>query len=124
MSKTILLVEDSTSTRDLYQEILQEAGFTVASAIDGKEAISEVKKGIYDAVLLDIMMPVANGVSFLKNLKMVDLINKPVVILLTNLAHEQVIQEALHLGAHSYLLKSEITPSYLVAYLEKVLQSS
>ncbi len=120
-NKHILVVDDSVDTRDLYQEVLQDAGFDVNTVIDGQEALLEVKKDIYDLILLDIMMPVFNGVEFLKQLKTVVITKPPCIVLLTNLAHEQVIHEALLLGAHSYLIKSELTPLSLVEHVKDVL---
>jgi CheY-like chemotaxis protein len=119
--KHILVVEDYPYTRELYEEVLTEHGYAVTCASDGREAMSVVKKGVYDLVLLDMMMPIVNGVGFLKYLKSLDIAKKPHVILLTNLAHEQVINEALALGAHSYFIKSELNPDELLSHISKVL---
>lgn len=121
--KKILIVEDDGYIRDVYQEILQETGFEVAIAIDGQEGFVKASEGGYDLILLDMMMPKFNGLEFLKALK-----DKPpkkpngMVVLLTNLAHDTVIQEALKAGAKSFLIKSDLTPDQLVEKVKSFLE--
>jgi len=57
----VLLVEDNEINQQVAMEILQEAGLTVEVADNGQEAVEAVKKNKYDAVLMDIQMPVMNG---------------------------------------------------------------
>ena len=57
----VLLVEDNEINQQVALEILQEAGLTVEVAGNGREAVEAVKKNKYDAVLMDIQMPVMNG---------------------------------------------------------------
>jgi CheY-like chemotaxis protein len=57
----ILLVEDNEINQKLAQEILEEAGFVVTIANDGREAVSVVREKEFDAVLMDIQMPVMDG---------------------------------------------------------------
>jgi len=123
MDKFILLVEDYQETRELYAQVLGEAGFSVTQVSDGKEALEEVKKGIYSLVLLDIMMPIVNGVQFLKQLKKIGLAHTPRVVLLTNLANEQVINEAMKEGAYSYLIKSDLTPEEFTRRVRTILET-
>lgn len=120
---TVLLAEDYLETRELYAGVLREAGYKVITVSDGQEALDEVKKDVYALVLLDIMMPVLNGVQFLRNLKTIQLNHPPKVVLLTNLANEQVIKEAMKEGAFSYLIKSDLTPAEFIARVREFLDS-
>ena len=119
----ILLAEDYLETRELYAQVLRDAGYNVVTVTDGEEALIEVKKDLYSLVLLDIMMPIVNGIQFLRNLKTVPLAHPPRVVLLTNLANEGVIQEAMHEGAYSYLIKSDLTPEEFVSRVRIFLDS-
>lgn len=116
----ILIIEDDTYTRELYEEVLKEAGFTTESAVDGEEGLVKAQEGGYSLVLLDIVLPKRDGIEVLKGLK-----EKPPkakngpIVLLTNLAHDPVIKEGMSLGAKAYLIKSDLNPDELV---EKVKQ--
>ena len=113
--KRILVIEDDTYTRELYEEVLKEANFEVVTALDGEEGLAKAKEGGYDLILLDIMMPKLDGLEVLRSLKE----NKPEkkngpIIVLTNLAHDPVIREAINLGATSYLIKTDLNPDQLI----------
>jgi CheY-like chemotaxis protein len=65
MSKSILVVEDDTSIRELIVELLESEGYSVASAINGLEGIKHLEaKGNPDLILIDLMMPVMDGYTF------------------------------------------------------------
>ena len=73
--KRILLAEDLELNREIATVILEEAGFTVESAKDGKEAYEMVKNskpGWYDLILMDIQMPVMNGYDSTKAIRKLD----------------------------------------------------
>ena len=62
--KRVLLVEDNELNREICQELLEMAGFTVDTAEDGKVAVDKVREapaGTYDVILMDIQMPVMDG---------------------------------------------------------------
>ncbi|MDF2693010.1 MAG: two-component response regulator [Labilithrix sp.] len=61
---TILAVEDDDDLRDLLSYVLEEQGYSVATAENGLEALSIVRKGMPDLILLDIRMPVMSGAEF------------------------------------------------------------
>lgn len=122
MSKKILLIEDDEFVRDIYQETLQDASYTVETAKDGEEGITKAQAGGYSLILLDMMMPKLNGLEVLKHLKE----NPPktpndAIVLLTNLAQDPVIQEGLHLGAKAYLIKSDMNPDEFLTQVKKYL---
>lgn len=64
MSK-ILIVEDEQHQRELYSMELQDAGYEVDQAVNGKEAVEKVKTNKYDLVILDIRMPEMDGIEAL-----------------------------------------------------------
>jgi DNA-binding response OmpR family regulator len=72
MSKTILVVEDDQTIRELYTEILESEGYLVISAENGREAMKLIGStpGFFPSLILtDLMMPVMDGLQFVQELK-------------------------------------------------------
>ena len=122
MGKRIIIIDDDLYLREIYQEILKNAGYDVDTAIDGEEGIGKLKQGGYDLILLDMMMPKIDGLGILTQLSQIQPPpkNGP-IILLTNLDHEPVTKEALQKGAVAYLIKADITPDQLLSEVKKFL---
>ncbi|OGH19990.1 MAG: hypothetical protein A3D74_03790 [Candidatus Levybacteria bacterium RIFCSPHIGHO2_02_FULL_37_13] len=123
MAKKILLIEDNPYIIELYTEVLQNAGFEVDNAEDGVSGVEKVKKGGYDLVLLDMVMPKAGGLDVIKAISQ----NPPKekngpIILLTNLTKDAMVQQALNKGASSYIVKTDITPGQLIDNVKKFLK--
>ena len=121
--KRILVVEDDLFLRELYTDILSGEGYKVDSAPDGKVALEKMKIGGYDLVLMDIIMPVMDGITAMKQMQTITpQAPNRCVVFLTNLDKDEEIKVALQLGS-GYLIKSQITPGSLVdeikIYLDK-----
>lgn len=122
--KKLLVVEDDDFLREIYVEILEEAGFEVDQAIDGDEAFQKISQGGWDLILLDIVLPKLDGLDIMKKVK-AEVKEKPgkSIVFLTNLDSDTQIKEALSLG-DGYLIKSQLTPDNLLkevnVYLNKV----
>lgn len=121
----ILVIEDDQYLRDVYQEVLTEAGYDITASVDGEEGLVKIKEGGYSLILLDMMMPKLDGLGVLEALKQ----NSPKaangpIILLTNLAHDPVITKALSLGAKDYLIKSDLNPDQLVVKIRELLEAA
>ena len=69
MPPRVLVVDDGTLIRLYYRETLEAAGFEVAEAINGIEALEKVLSERFDLVIVDINMPKMDGVSFLRALR-------------------------------------------------------
>ncbi len=122
MSKKILLVDDDLYIRELYDEILKEEGFDVETTADGKSGLDMILANSYDLILLDIMLPKLDGIGIIAKLKEAkSSISLKSIVFLTNLAHDPVVTEALNLGVHSCLIKSDITPEDLVKHVKQAL---
>ena len=115
MSNKILIIDDDEYTTDIYQEVLQGEGYTVEVARNGELGLLMIEKGTYDLILLDIMMPKMDGIMVLRVIK--ERMPKSSVIVVSNLDHGPIREEAKKLGAVDYLLKANYTPGQL---LEKV----
>ncbi len=101
---SILLVDDEPHIRKFVLLILKQLGApNVVEATNGEEAIVAYQRQKPDLVLLDISMPLMNGLETLKKLKAFD--PECVVIMLTSIVNRQSIDEALALGAANYIRK-------------------
>lgn len=120
--KHILIIEDDVYIRDLYAQVLSEAGYTIETAVDGEEGLVKAAAGGYDLILLDVMMPKLDGLGVLQGLqKSPPRTENGPIILLTNLAQNEVVQEALKTGAKDFLIKSELDPKEFLAKVESYL---
>ena len=101
---SILLVDDEAHIRKYVALILKQLGATkIVEATNGEEAITIFQQLKPDLVLLDISMPLMNGLETLKKLKAID--PESTVIMLTSMVNRQSIDEALALGAANYIRK-------------------
>lgn len=121
--KKILIVEDEKYLRELYVEMLEEEGYSVDSKADGKDGYVAIKKGGYDLVLLDVMLPGIDGLEILKRIKdsPSEKPNKNIV-LLTNLSMDLSISRGIALGIQGYLIKSDLTPGEFVEKVREYLK--
>ncbi|MEK7499262.1 MAG: response regulator, partial [Patescibacteria group bacterium] len=69
MAKKVLIVDDDAYLRDLYEEVLKEAGYEITTAVDGEEGAGKLQAGGFDLTLLDVMMPKLDGLGVLKELQ-------------------------------------------------------
>ena len=120
MTDTILLADDDIELSGLLKEYLQQEGFDVRLAHDGEQALQAARKPGLDAMVLDIMMPLRNGIDVLKALRKDS--DLPVVMLTARGDDlDRII--GLELGADDYLPKP-CNPRELVARLRAVLRRS
>jgi len=109
---TILLVDDEPHIRKFVALILRQLGApTLIEASNGEEALALYERERPDLVLLDVSMPVMDGLETLKRLKQLD--PDCVVVMLTSIVNRQAIDEALALGAANYIRKD--TPKEEIA---------
>ena len=79
----ILVVDDSPGIVDVVTQVLQEEGYRVRTAANGKEALAHVSERIPDVILLDLMMPIMDGWEFAARLKQLPNGNRPRIVLLS-----------------------------------------
>lgn len=112
--KSILLVDDDLTLREMYSERLKAEGFTVETAKDGEEALQKAADIRPNIVLLDIMMPKINGLDVLKRLKSQAETKDVPVIVLTALIQDREKMESITRGADDYIVKSEMMPGEVI----------
>jgi DNA-binding response OmpR family regulator len=99
----ILLVEDDPSLGPLLQEYLDAKGFETKLADDGKKGADTFFKGSFDLLLLDVMMPVKDGITLAKEIRVTDK-NIPIIFLTAKSMKEDTI-EGFSAGADDYITK-------------------
>lgn len=108
--KRLLLVEDNELNREIAEVILGEAGFSIETAPDGTDAVSMIEKsteGYYDAVLMDVQMPVMNGYEATKAIRAMhrkDVKTLPIIAMTAN-AMEDDKEAALKSGMNAHIAK-------------------
>lgn len=103
MNKKILVVEDEKDLARAITAILEFSKYYVTNAYNGKEALDEVKKQKFDVILMDIMMPIMDGITALKEIRKIG-INTPVIMLTAKSQIDDKV-EGLDSGANDYLTK-------------------
>jgi CheY-like chemotaxis protein len=68
--QTILVVDDEADLRHMLTHWLKQSGFLVTTAENGKEAVESVEKGMPDLILMDLMMPIMNGIEATKQIRL------------------------------------------------------
>ncbi len=114
----ILIVDDQAKMRNLIKEYLKIEGFDYDEADNGETALEYLRIKKYDAVLLDVMMPIRDGWSVLKELRKTSSIP---VIMLTAKGEEYDKLYGFELGADDYLVKP-FSPKELMARLKVILK--
>ncbi|MEQ8833999.1 MAG: response regulator transcription factor [Miltoncostaeaceae bacterium] len=114
----ILVVDDERSIRRLLRLYLSDAGFTVAEAADGRQALEQVRAGGIDLILLDLMLPEVDGLEVLASVRAGTALP---VIMITARGDEVDRVKGLETGADDYVSKP-FSPAEVVARVRAVLR--
>lgn len=124
MGAKILVVEDELELSEAYELILSGAGYTVAIAHDGYDALTVLNSFEPDIILLDLRMPRLNGIEFLEQYKIKKIHPNTKIIVFSNLDSEKDIDEAYELGADRYILKAWASPKELLKLVQDTLEET
>lgn len=113
-NKKVMLVEDDTVLAEMYEIRLKAEDFEVLHVENGKRALEEISHFKPDLVLLDIMMPVMNGIEVLKYLRHQKETSKLPIFLLTALSQARDRAVGMEAGADGFIVKSESMPKEVV----------
>jgi two-component system KDP operon response regulator KdpE len=116
--RRVLVVDDEPDLRDAVRVYLEMHGYSVLQAADGQEAVEKVRTTLPDLVVLDVMMPVMDGITALQQLRTLSAVP---VIMLTVKGDEDDKVRALRLGADDYVTKP-FSQRELLARIESVLR--
>lgn len=114
----VLVIEDNKTLNHAYKLILQKEGFNVRVAYNGQEGLELAQLTEPSLILLDMLMPVMDGIGFLEHFKPEDHPDTTILIL-SNLNEDTEVRKALQLGAHKYILKASTSPQELIAHVRQ-----
>jgi len=121
MAIRVLVVDDLPFMRSLVRDILTDAGMVVAAeAEDGRQGLRAYLATEPDIVLLDIAMPVMDGLTTLKKLRMLD--RQARVVMCSALGEQEMIVRAIQLGARDFVVKP-FRPERVVSAVAKVIEA-
>ena len=121
---TILIVEDEAELREILATTLEDSGFQILQAADGREGLATALEKHPDLILLDLLMPVMNGMEALRGIRQDAWGKKVPVMILTNLSadDETIIEEMVEQKPVCYIIKSTWEMQNIVAKIKEVLK--
>lgn len=120
MEKTILIVDDSESIREVVSFTLENAGFKVKTGVDGKDGLKHLNGEKLDLIITDLHMPVMNGIEFIKMVRNSPEYKMIPILFLTTESQIEKKLEAKEAGATGWIIKPFV-PAKLIAAVHKVL---
>jgi two-component system chemotaxis response regulator CheY len=120
MSKTVMIVDDSASLRQVVGIALRGAGYEVIEACDGRDAISKLAGQKVHLIISDVNMPNMDGITFVKNVKQMPNYKFTPVIMLTTESEDGKKQEGQAAGAKAWVVKP-FQPAQLLAAASKLI---
>ena len=120
MAKTILIVDDSASIRQVVGMTLKTAGYDVLEGVDGKDALTQLDGRKVHLIISDVNMPNMDGITFLKNVKQLAAYKFTPVIMLTTEAGEGKKAEGQAAGAKAWVVKP-FQPAQMLAAVAKLI---
>ena len=119
MSKTIMIVDDSSSMRMVVGIALKGAGYTVLEGRDGQDALSKLTGQKVHLIISDVNMPVMDGISFVKAVKQLPAYKFTPIIMLTTESEESKKREGQAAGAKAWVVKP-FKPEQLLGAVQKL----
>lgn len=118
----VLLVDDDEDILSIFSTALTKEGFETVSATTGQDGLNKAKEEKPDLILLDQVLPDISGNDILKTLKQQDETKAIPVILLSNFSQEDLVKNAIDLGALDYVFKYQVEPKEVVAKVKQALK--
>ncbi len=122
MNKKILIIEDDLPLLNVLDEKISGSGIEVLRSTNGKEGLESAIRNHPDLILLDIVMPIMDGMMVLEKLRDDKWGKTAKVILLTNLLDTEKVIESRSKGVRDYLLKADYTLDDIVKMVKRRLK--
>ncbi|MBF0565681.1 MAG: response regulator [Nitrospirae bacterium] len=120
MAKTIMVIDDSATIREVVKTTLHKSGYDVIEAQDGKDAINKLKGQKVHLMICDVNMPNMDGITFVKAVKQMPNYKFTPIIMLTTESQETKKQEGKEAGAKAWVVKP-FKPETMIAAIEKLI---
>ncbi len=121
MDKTILIVDDSESIREVVIFTLENAGYKVLAAKDGKDALQYLDGRQLDMVLTDLHMPNMDGLGLIREIRQMNTYKYTPILYLTTESQQSIKMEAKNAGATGWIVKP-FMPEKLIAAIGRIVK--
>jgi two-component system chemotaxis response regulator CheY len=122
MAKTVMIVDDSSSLRQVVCIVLKGAGYEVLEAADGDDAVAQLDGRKVDLIISDVNMPRMDGITLVKEIKKLPDYKFTPIMMLTTVSDEDKKREGQAAGAKAWLVKPFV-PAQMLTAVMKVLPS-
>jgi len=119
--KTVLLVDDSITTRAQLKRILEGAGYEVEQAIDGVDAYNKLGGRHFDALVADILMPNMDGLTLTSKVRKEEKYCELPIILVTSLSSDEDKKRGIDAGANAYITKPAFDQKVFIDTLRRLI---
>jgi two-component system, chemotaxis family, sensor kinase CheA len=120
VKRSVLVVEDSMTTRTLLRNIMISAGYEVETSVDGADAWAKIQQRHYHCIVSDIEMPNMNGWDLCARVKNSPAFSDIPFVLITSLSKNEERQRGLELGADAYMVKGLFNEQELLDTVERL----
>ena len=120
MAKTILIVDDSASVRQVVSIALKGAGYDVIQGVDGKDALAKLTGQRVHLIISDVNMPNMDGITFVSEVKKLPAYKFTPIIMLTTESQEDKKKQAQAAGAKAWVVKP-FQPEQMLAAVSKLI---
>lgn len=120
MAKTILIVDDSASLRNVVKIALTRTGYQVIEGCDGKDALSKLTGQKVQLIISDVNMPNMDGITFVKEVKKLPEYKFTPIIMLTTESQKQKMMEGKAAGAKAWVVKP-FKPEQMLTAVSKLI---
>lgn len=119
--KKILIIDDDQFFPKTLEATLPKGKYELTQAEDGEKGLEALKKEKPDLIILDLMMPKMDGITFLQKMKEDASLPKPPVLVSSNLSSVKKISDSLALGAVGYVIKSDESLPSIVQDIQRII---
>ena len=118
--KTVLVAEDSITSRMLLKNVLEAAGYNVLTAVDGLDALQKIEESMPDALISDVEMPQMDGFTLTSRVRKLDGSSSLPIILVTSLGSPEDRERGVESGADAYIIKSSFDQGNLLEVVKRL----
>jgi len=119
--QSILVAEDSITSRSLLKNILESAGYAVTTAVDGMDAFTTLRTAAFDLVVSDVEMPRMDGFDLTARIRADRRLAELPVVLVTALESREHRERGIDVGASAYIVKSSFDQSNLLEIVRRLI---
>jgi two-component system chemotaxis sensor kinase CheA len=119
--RSIMVVEDSITSRSLLKNILESAGYRVTTAVDGMDAYTTLKTGAFDLIVSDVEMPRMDGFDLTTKVRADKQLSELPLVLVTSLESREHRERGIDVGANAYIVKSSFDQSNLLEVISRLI---